>query len=34
LMLDHRRSLQVKHRPIPILMKESLESFISAPLLG
>jgi hypothetical protein len=33
LLLDHWRWLRIKHSPIPILMKESPESLISAPLL-
>jgi desulfoferrodoxin (superoxide reductase-like protein) len=31
-MFDHRRCLQVKHSPVPILMKECSESPISASL--
>jgi hypothetical protein len=33
LLLDHRRWLQIKHSLIPILMKESSESLITAPLI-
>jgi hypothetical protein len=33
LPLDHWRCLRIKHSPIPVLMKEGLESLISAPLL-
>jgi hypothetical protein len=33
LLLDHWRWLHIKHNPIPISMKEGLESLISAPLL-
>jgi hypothetical protein len=33
LLLDHWRRFQIKHSPVPILMKESLESLISASLL-
>jgi hypothetical protein len=33
LMFDHQRCLQVKHNPVPILMKEYPESLISASLL-
>jgi hypothetical protein len=33
LLLDHWRWLQIKHNPIPVLMKEGPESLISAPLL-
>jgi hypothetical protein len=33
LLLDHWRWLQIKHNPIPVLIKEGPESLISAPLL-
>jgi hypothetical protein len=33
LMSDHRRSLQVEHSQVPILMKEGPEPLISGPLL-
>jgi hypothetical protein len=34
LQLDHWRYLRIKHSLIPVLMKEGLESLISAPLLN
>jgi hypothetical protein len=33
LLLDHWRCLQIKHSPIPVLIKEGPESLIGAPLL-
>jgi hypothetical protein len=33
LMLHHWRGLQIKHKLVPILIKESLKSLISAPFL-
>jgi hypothetical protein len=34
LHLDHRHSLPVEHRVVPVLLKECPETLVSAPFLG
>jgi hypothetical protein len=34
LLLDNWRSLPVKHRVVPVLLKECLEMLVGAPFLG